>query len=129
MSRVRVSVIAQRRADRAPRDSLLPSWSDTAPRRERPRPGPSVAAILRDLVSWACDIAIVVTRGCPEDSIAIDRVRRYAEAWLADQPCPDVDIDDVLTTVAAAMAGLDRDLGGTATDAERPGGAREERAR
>jgi hypothetical protein len=74
-----------------------------------------VAAVLRDLVSWGADIAILLTRGCPEDRHAIERVRRYAYAWLAGEPCPDVSIDDVLTTAAAMMAGIDRNLGGTTT--------------
>jgi hypothetical protein len=75
-----------------------------------------VAAILRDLVSWAADIAILLTRACPEDRDAIERVRRCAYAWLAGESCPEVSIDDVLTTVAALMAGIDRDLGGTTPD-------------
>jgi hypothetical protein len=75
-----------------------------------------VAAVLRDLVSWAADIATLLTRGYPEERDAIERVRCYALAWLAGEPCPDVSIDDVLTTTAALMAGIDRDLGGTAPD-------------
>jgi hypothetical protein len=69
--------------------------------------------VLRDLVSWAADIAIVLTRGCREDHEAIERVRGAAYAWLAGEPSPDVAIDDVLTTAAALMAGIDRTLGGT----------------
>jgi hypothetical protein len=69
--------------------------------------------VLRDLVAWAADIAIILTRGCPEDREAIDRVRTAAYAWLAHEPCPDVAIDDVLTTAAALMAGIDKSLGGT----------------
>jgi hypothetical protein len=84
----------------------------------RTRPAPNVSAVLRDLVSWAADIAILLTRGCPEDHDAIERVRRCAYAWLANEPCPDVAIDDVLTTAAALMAGIDRTLGGTLSDDE-----------
>jgi hypothetical protein len=85
------------------------------------RPTLRVAAVLRDLVSWAADIATLLTRGCPEERDAIERVRCYAHAWLAGGSCPDVSIDDVLTTTAALMAGIDRDLGGTAPDEdERP---------
>jgi hypothetical protein len=72
-----------------------------------------VAGVLRDLVSWAADIAIVLTQGCPEDREAIERVRCYTHAWLADESCPAITIDDVLTTAAALMAGIDRRLGGT----------------
>jgi hypothetical protein len=75
-----------------------------------------VAAVLHDLVSWAADIAILLTRACPEDREAIERVRRCAYAWLAGASCPDVAIDDVLTTAAALMAGIDRNLGGATPD-------------
>ncbi|TMQ23041.1 MAG: hypothetical protein E6J91_00650 [Deltaproteobacteria bacterium] len=84
----------------------------------RTRPPPGVAGVLRDLVSWAADIAILLTRGCPEDREAIERVRRCAYAWLANESCPDIAIDDVLTTAAALMAGIDRTLGGTIPDDE-----------
>jgi hypothetical protein len=72
--------------------------------------------VLSDLVSWGADIAIVLTRECPEDRAAIERVRCYAYAWLAGESCPEVSIDDVLTTAAALMAGIDRNLGGTTPD-------------
>ncbi|HEY0388748.1 MAG TPA: hypothetical protein VGC71_09920 [Gaiellales bacterium] len=84
----------------------------------RARPSPTAAAVLRDLVSWAADIATLLTRGTPEDRDAIERVRSYAYAWLANESCPDIAIDDVLTTAAALMAGIDRTLGGTVADGE-----------
>jgi hypothetical protein len=85
------------------------------PGEPRAHPSPSVAAVLRDLVSWAADIAILLTRACPEDHDAIERVRRCAYAWLAGESS-EVAIDDVLTTAAALMAGIDRNLGGTPPD-------------
>ena len=99
------------RAVRSP-DSLLPHWSSVT-RERRARPAPTVAAVLHDLTSWGADIAVLLTRGCPEDRAAIERVRHYAHAWLAGESCPDVSIEDVLTTAAALMAGIDRNLGGT----------------
>jgi hypothetical protein len=117
MSAVTVSVLARKRA-RAPTGTHLPSWAETDRASARARPSPTIAAILRDLVSWGCDIAIVVSGGCPEDRSSIERVRGYAHAWLAGRHCPEIDIDDVLTTVAAAMAGIDRDVGGTVFDDE-----------
>jgi hypothetical protein len=114
---------SRRRSARASITSQLPHWSEVDPDTPRRRPAPNVAAVLRDLVSWACDIAILLTRGCPEDREAIERVRRAAYAWLANDPCPDVAIDDVLTTVAAIMSGIDRTLGGTV-----PGDEPDERA-
>jgi hypothetical protein len=87
---------------------LLPHWSE--PRTEPPlaHPAPNVAAVLRDLVSWAADIAIVLTGDCPEDHEAIDRVRQCAFAWLDGEPCPEVSIDDLLLTAATLMMSIDR---------------------
>ena len=113
--------VSGRRPLRASTTSDLPHWSEVPSDLPRTRPSPTVAAVLRDLVSWGADIAILLTRGCPEDRAAIERVRRYAYAWLAGESCPDVSIDDVLTTAAALMAGIDRNLGVTpASDDERP---------
>src|SRR4051812_33305990 len=111
--------VSRRRPLRASTSSHLPHWSEVGSNPPRARPSPSVAAVLRDLVSWGADIAIFLTRGCPEDRDAIERVRRYAYAWLAGDSCPEVSIDDVLTTAAALMAGIDRNLGGTTSDDER----------
>jgi hypothetical protein len=72
-----------------------------------------VIEILRDLTSWAADIAIRLTRGCPDDREAIERVRACADAWLSGQPMAEVSADDVLTTAAALMSAIDRTLGGT----------------
>lgn len=101
---------------------LLPHWSDVPDvphvpgEPPRPRPSLNVAAVLRDLVSWAADMAIVLTRGCPEDREAIERVRRYSHAWLVGETCPDISLEDVLTTTAALMAGIDRTLDRTGSD-------------
>ena len=113
---VSAPAVSRRRPSRASTSSHLPHWSEVPSDLPRARPSPSVAAVLRDLVSWGADIAILLTRGCPEDRDAIERVRLYAYGWLAGKSCPDVSIDDVLTTVAALMAGIDRDLGGTTSD-------------
>ncbi len=113
---VSVPAASRRRPSRASTSSHLPHWSEVGSDPPRARPSPSVAAVLRDLVSWGADIAILLTRGCPEDRDAIERVRRYAYAWLAGESCPEVSIEDVLTTAAALMAGIDRNLGGTTSD-------------
>jgi hypothetical protein len=97
--------------------SHLPHWSEVSGGDPPPRrPPPAVAAVLRDLVSWAADIAILLTGSCPEDREAIERVRGCADAWLAGEPGPEVSLDDVLTTTATLMAGIDRNLGGTTAD-------------
>ena len=117
MSAVSARVLSRRCPERASPTSLLPHWSEVSrePRRHE-RASPSMTAILRDLVAWAADIAIRLTRGCPEDREAIARVRRHVEAWLAGEPGTDVSTEDVLTTAAALMAAIDRDLGGTVPD-------------
>ena len=108
-----VSAPPSRRAPkRASTNSHLPHWSEVVGEPTRSRPSPQVAAVLRDLVSWAADIAIRLTDNCPEDREAIERVRSYACAWLSGSAGPDIAIDDVLTSAAALMAGIDRKLVG-----------------
>ena len=110
---------ASLRTSRKPRPSTtgqLPHWSEVASEPLRAQPSAAVAATLRDLVAWAADLAVLLTLGCPEERAAIERVRRYALAWLAGEPCSSVAIDDVLTTAAALLAGIDRRLGGTIPD-------------
>ena len=95
-------------------DDQLPHWSEVTPLQRPPephrmRPTPTVAATLADLVSWAADLATVRIGTCPEDRAEIEKVRRFALAWLAGEPCPDVRIEDVLTTVAALCSAIDLD--------------------
>ncbi len=116
MSVISAHPVSRSRSSWASTTSQLPHWSTVSSEPPRARPSPSAAGVLRDLVSWGADIAIVLTRECPEDRNAIERVRRYAHAWLAGESCPDVSIDDVLTSAAALMAGIDRNLGGTTPD-------------
>ena len=116
-----VSVPSRRRPKRASLTAIsahLPHWSETEgePRPRFPRPPPDMIEILRDLTSWAADIAIRLTGDCPEDREAIDRVRTCVNAYLDGKPMSEVSTQDVLTTVAAIMAGIDRDVGGTIPD-------------
>src|ERR1041384_993298 len=72
-----VSVPSRRRPKRASLTAIsahLPHWSETEgePRPRFPRPPPDMIEILRDLTSWAADIAIRLTGDCPEDREAID---------------------------------------------------------
>jgi len=92
-------------------DGMLPHWSEvSAHETPRPRPAPTVAAVLHDLVSWAADLAIVLTRESPEDRAAIEDVRRFTYAWLEGEPCPDLRIEDVLTAVAGLLSAIDLDI-------------------
>lgn len=90
---------------------LLRHWSEVPeepPDKGRPtRLTPTIANALRDLVAWAADLAIVLTKDCPEDRAAIDQVRACAYAWLDGAPCPELEIRDVLVTAAALMSGID----------------------
>lgn len=101
------------RAARATSDSL-PNWADVPPPNRRTcdgrctRPSPRTAAILADLVSWVAEMAIRLINANPDDRAAIDQAARYARAWLAGTPTDSVRIEDVLTTVAAFAAELDR---------------------
>lgn len=110
------SALSRGRRSRASTTSQLPHWSEVPTQSPRARPSPTVANVLRDLISWAADITIVLTGDCPEDLAAIERVRRYALAWLAGATAPDLEIDDVLTTAAALMAGIDLHLSDTTSD-------------
>lgn len=100
-----------RRVSRAADPPLLRHWSEPQPAEpDKPEPlrlTPTVASVLRDLVSWAADLALVLTRGCPDDRAAIEQVRAYAHAWLAGEPCPELEMHDVLTSAAALMSGID----------------------
>jgi hypothetical protein len=105
--------VRPRRIRRDTDPPLLPHWSDVPPRRSPDDEPvclpltPTAAAALRDLVSWAADTALVLTRGCPEDRAAIEQVRTFAHAWLAGKPCPELEMHDVLVTAAALMSGID----------------------
>lgn len=94
-------------------------WAEVSTPPRRAELSANVVPVVRDLVSWASDIAIVLTRHCPEDHTAIERVRRSALAWLDGETTLDVSIDDVLTTVAALMSAIDKNIGGTHREVER----------
>jgi len=115
--------VPRRRRSRASTSSELPHWSEVDGERRRERPSPTVAGILSDLVSWAADIAVLITRGCPEDREAIDRVRHYALSWLANEPCPGVEIDDsfVIQQFAGSVRRADsvRDFLGATSNEDR----------
>ena len=72
-----------------------------------------IAPMVRDLVDWAADIARVLSRHCPEDQAAIERVRRYVLDALDGKPQHDVDVEDILTSAAALMSAIDLHVGGT----------------
>src|SRR6185503_4171162 len=87
---------------------ILRHWSEVPEEPpDKPRPAkltPAIASALRDLVTWAADLAIALTEGCPEDRTAIEQVRACALAWLDGEPCPELEIREVLVTAAALMS-------------------------
>ena len=119
---------AAHRADGLP--DRLPHWSDVPPPLPAPveapthgPPSPKVAAILLDLVSWAADLGIALTRDAPEERAAIEEVRDYARAWLLGVPRPEVRVEDVLSMAATLLSAIDLDVGRRAMRAQaRPRG-------
>ena len=67
-------------------------------------------AHLRDAIDWALDIAKKLARDDEEECEAIERTRGYFHAWLAGRPA-EVDMRDVLTTLAIIFAAIEIDLG------------------
>jgi hypothetical protein len=79
------------------RDSVVNDWQ------------PLFAAV-KDVIDWALDIAVKLSRDYDEDIEAIGRVRVAFHAWLDGRPS-EMDVNDVLLTVATILAQIDIDLG------------------
>ncbi|MBV8758675.1 MAG: hypothetical protein JO257_15420 [Deltaproteobacteria bacterium] len=79
------------------RDSLVNDWQ------------PLFAAV-KDVIDWALDIAVKLSRDFDEDIEAIERVRVAFHAWLDGRPS-EMDVNDVLLTVATILAQIEIDLG------------------
>ena len=65
---------------------------------------------LRDTIDWALDIARKLARGDQEEIDAIEHTREYLYAWLEGRRV-DVDLRDVLTTLAILFAAIELDVG------------------
>ena len=79
------------------RDSVVNDWQ------------PLFAAI-KDVLDWALDIAVKLSRKLPEDVDAIERVRGALHAWLDGRLC-EMDVNDVLLAIATILAQIEIDLG------------------
>lgn len=66
-------------------------------------------ARLQDTIDWALDIAVKLARDYDEEVEAIERVRDYMHGWLEGRRV-DVDMNDVLTTLAILFAALELDV-------------------
>ena len=67
-------------------------------------------ARLQDTIDWALDIAVKLARDYDEEVEAIERVRDYMHGWLEGRRV-DVDMNDVLTTLAILFAAIELDIG------------------
>ncbi len=67
-------------------------------------------ARLRDAIDWALDVALRLAEDSDEEREAIERVRGYAHDWLDGRPV-ELDMDDVLTTLAILFAAIELDVG------------------
>ena len=67
-------------------------------------------ARLQDAIDWALDIAKRLADGDEEEIEAIERTRGYVYAWLEGRRV-DIDMNDVLTTLAILFAAIEIDVG------------------
>jgi hypothetical protein len=65
---------------------------------------------LQETVDWALDLAKHLAGDIDEDVEAIERTRGYLHAWLEGRRV-DIDMNDVLTTLAVLFAAIEIDLG------------------
>ena len=65
---------------------------------------------LQDAIDWALDIAKRLADGDDEEIDAIENTRGYAYAWLDGREV-EVDMNDVLTTLAILFAAIEIDVG------------------
>ena len=65
---------------------------------------------LQNTIEWALDLAARLARDYEEDLEAIERVRSYVRGWLAGRGI-DIDLNDVLTTLAILFAAIELDEG------------------
>jgi len=64
----------------------------------------------REVIDWSLDIARQLARDYDEELDAIERVRGYAQAWLTGRRV-DIEMDDVLTTLAILFSAIEIDEG------------------
>ena len=65
---------------------------------------------LRDAIDWALDLARTLAREDDDELDAIERTRGYVHDWLAGRPV-EIEMSDVLTTLAILFAAIEIDLG------------------
>ncbi len=75
-------------------------------------------AAVKDVIDWALDIAVKLSRDYEEDIEAIEKVRVCFHAWLAGRPC-EMEVTDLLLTLATILSAIEIDLGIESVDAAR----------
>jgi hypothetical protein len=66
--------------------------------------------VFDDVIEWALDLAVKLSRGYDEDVDAVENVRAFFRAWRDGEPC-DVPVTDVLMTIATILSAIELDLG------------------
>ena len=67
-------------------------------------------AAVKDVIDWALDIAVKLSRHCPDDIDAIENVRVCFHAWLDGKPS-EMEVNDLLLTIATILSAIELDLG------------------
>ena len=85
-----------------------------------PRRSPRGALVVRDwapllhaisdVIDWALDIGVALSRDTPDDVDAIEGVRDCFHAWLDGEPC-DMELSDLLLTFGTILAAIQLELG------------------
>jgi hypothetical protein len=65
---------------------------------------------LQDAIEWALDIAVRLAKDDDDEIEAIERVRDNMRAWLEGRHV-EIDVNDVLTTLAILFAAIELDTG------------------
>jgi hypothetical protein len=65
---------------------------------------------VKDVIDWALDIAVKLSRHVPDDIVAIEKVRACFHAWLDGKPS-ELDVTDLLVAFGTILAAIEIDLG------------------
>jgi hypothetical protein len=104
---------ADRRARRgiaSRKEDCVTKKTDKKPRQRRIHDWQPLFAAIKDVIDWALDIAVQLSRDFPDDVEAIEKVRSCFHAWLDGRPC-EMELNDLLLTFAAILSAIEVDLG------------------
>jgi hypothetical protein len=89
--------------------------NDKKPRQRRIHDWQPLFAAIKDVIDWALDIAVRLSRDFPDDVESIENVRLCFHAWLDGRPC-EMELNDLLLTFAAILSAIEVDLGIRSTE-------------